>query len=126
MEMYLHHVQVSGPRGCEPAMREFYSGAVGLVEVEKPEPLRARGGAWFRAPSGAFELHVGIEDPFTPARKAHPAIAVADIEALAERVAAGGGAVAWDEHLPEVRRFHTSDPVGNRVEFQQAVPQAQA
>lgn len=120
MEMRLHHVQVSGPAGCEEAMRAFYAGVVGLGEVEKPEQLRARGGAWFRAGSGGLEIHVGIEEDFAPARKAHPGIAVADVDALAQRVAAAGAPVTWDDKIPGVRRFHTSDPVGNRVEFQQA------
>jgi len=118
MEMYLHHVQVSGPAGCEDAMRAFYAGVLGMSEVEKPERLRARGGAWFRA--GSAEVHVGIEDAFVPARKAHPGIAVADVEELARAVAASRAPVAWDEQIPGLRRFHTTDPVGNRLEFQQA------
>ncbi|MGO4599202.1 VOC family protein [Terrabacter sp. 2RAF25] len=118
MEMHLHHVQVSGPAGCEDDMRAFYAGVLGMSEVEKPEALRARGGAWFRA--GSAELHVGIEDGFTPARKAHPGIAVADVDELAKTVAAAGAPVTWDENIPGLRRFHTSDPVGNRLEFQQA------
>ena len=115
--MSLHHVQVSGPAGCEDAMRAFYSGVLGMTEVAKPERLRARGGVWFR--SGAAELHVGIEDDFRPARKAHPGIAVADVEALARAVAGSGAQVAWDDAIPGLRRFHTADPVGNRLEFQQ-------
>ena len=117
MEMALHHVQVSGPAGCEDAMRAFYVGVLGMVEIEKPERLRARGGAWFRA--GAAEIHVGIERDFTPARKAHPGIAVADLAALAARVADSGADVTWDDNIPGWRRFHTADPVGNRLEFQQ-------
>lgn len=116
--MALHHVQVSGPAGCEPRMREFYVGVLAMTEVDKPELLRVRGGAWFRA--GRAEIHVGIEDGFRPARKAHPGIAVADIEALARAVAATGAPVSWDDNIPGLRRFHTSDPVGNRLEFQQA------
>nr|WP_222594141.1 VOC family protein [Terrabacter aerolatus] len=116
--MTLHHVQVSGPAGCEDAMRAFYVGVLGMTEVAKPERLRARGGAWFRA--GAAEIHVGIEDGFTPARKAHPGVAVADVEALARVVEASGAAVVWDDSIPGLRRFHTADPVGNRLEFQQA------
>jgi predicted enzyme related to lactoylglutathione lyase len=99
-------------------MRAFYAGVLGMTEVEKPTALRARGGAWFRA--GAAELHVGIEDGFAPARKAHPGIAVADVEALAVAVAASGAPIVWDENIPGLRRFHTTDPVGNRLEFQQA------
>jgi catechol 2,3-dioxygenase-like lactoylglutathione lyase family enzyme len=118
MEMFLQHVQVSGPAGCEDAMRAFYVGVLGMTEVAKPDRLRARGGAWFRA--GAAEVHVGIEDGFVPARKAHPGIAVGDVEALARVVEGAGAPVSWDENIPGLRRFHTADPVGNRLEFQQA------
>jgi catechol 2,3-dioxygenase-like lactoylglutathione lyase family enzyme len=117
MEMHLHHVQVSGPAGCEDDMRAFYGSVLGMTEVEKPEALRARGGVWFRA--GSAELHVGIEEGFAPARKAHPGIAVADVEQLAEAVSAAGAPVTWDENIAGLRRFHTTDPVGNRLEFQQ-------
>ena len=51
-----------------------------LEEIEKPEPLRARGGCWFKV--GARQLHIGVEEPFRPATKAHPAFAVRDIDAL--------------------------------------------
>jgi len=98
-------------------MRSFYGTVLGMTELEKPERLRARGGAWFR--SGSLEIHVGIEEGFRPARKAHPGIAVDDVDALADRVADSGAPVAWDDSVPGVRRFHTSDPVGNRLEFQQ-------
>ncbi len=115
--MSLHHVQVSGPAGCEDRMREFYVGVLEMTEVVKPELLRPRGGAWFRA--GGAEIHVGIEDDFRPARKAHPGIAVADVDALARVVEESGAPVTWDDKIPGLRRFHTSDPVGNRLEFQQ-------
>lgn len=116
--MSLHHVQVSGPAGCEDRMRDFYAGVLGMSEIDKPEALRARGGVWFR--SGAAELHVGIEEGFSPARKAHPGIAVTELDRLAEAVARSGAPVTWDDNIPGLRRFHTSDPVGNRLEFQQA------
>lgn len=116
--MRLHHVQISGPAGCEPRMRAFWVDVVGLSEVEKPERLKPRGGAWFR--SGVLELHVGIEEGFAPARKAHPGIAVDDVEALAARVESSGAPVTWDDTISGLRRFHTADPFGNRVEFQQA------
>lgn len=116
--MSLHHVQVSCPAGSEEALRAFYVGVLGMTELPKPPRLAARGGAWFRG--GAAEIHCGVEEPFQPARKAHPGVAVDDIEALADTVAAAGGDVRWDEAIPGLRRFHTDDPVGNRLEFQQA------
>ena len=109
--MRLDHVQVAAPPGCEEAARAFYGGLLGLAEVEKPAPLRSRGGVWFE------QLHVGVEEDFAPARKAHPALQVDDLDALAERLAAAGAPVQWDESLPDVRRFYTADPWGNRIEL---------
>jgi trans-aconitate methyltransferase/predicted enzyme related to lactoylglutathione lyase len=113
----LHHVQVGMPAGAEPALRAFYGDVLGLAEIPKPPAMAARGGLWFAA--GAQELHCGVEREFAPARKAHPCLLVADVEAVAARVAAAGGEVSWDDQIAGVRRFHTVDPVGNRVEVRQ-------
>jgi catechol 2,3-dioxygenase-like lactoylglutathione lyase family enzyme len=112
----IHHVQVAAPAGSEPVLREFYGGVLGLTEVDKPAELAGRGGAWFR--SGPVELHLGVEEPYAPARKAHPALVVDDLDALAERLEAAGHPVERGT-LPGFRRFHTSDPHGNRLEFLQ-------
>lgn len=120
----LHHVQLACPPGGEDAVRPFWA-ALGLVEVDKPEALRARGGCWFRAydPDGAVsaEVHIGVEEPFAPARKAHPALVVDDLDAVAARVRDAGCPV--DERERETfaghLRFHTFDPHGNRVEVLQ-------
>jgi catechol 2,3-dioxygenase-like lactoylglutathione lyase family enzyme len=113
----LDHVQLAAPPGCEAEARRFFGALLGLTEMEKPEPLRPRGGVWFEL--GAQQLHVGVAEPFTPARKAHPALIVASggIEVLADRLAAGGAVVLWDESLPGARRFFTEDPWGNRIEL---------
>jgi catechol 2,3-dioxygenase-like lactoylglutathione lyase family enzyme len=121
----LHHVQVACPPGGEAACRTFYADGLGLTEVEKPADLAGRGGAWFRAydARGAVsaELHVGVEDPFVPARKAHPAFVVDDLDAVADAVRAAGGAVDRSEQdtFDGYRRFHVRDPHGNRVEVLQ-------
>ena len=115
----LDHVQVAMPRGAEEAARAFYAGLLGMTELPKPPVLAARGGCWFT--SGAAVLHLGVEEPFSPARKAHPAFLTEDIGGLqAALTAAGHECVRTDEEIPGVRRFHTYDPFGNRVEFQQA------
>jgi catechol 2,3-dioxygenase-like lactoylglutathione lyase family enzyme len=113
----IDHVQVAAPPGCEAEARAFYGELLGLEELPKPEPLAARGGCWFRA--GAQELHVGVEDTFAPARKAHPGLVVDDLDALAERLRAEGIEVADDDSIPGVRRAHTADPFGNRLELRQ-------
>ena len=113
----IDHVQVAVPAGCEDEARAFYRGVLGLDEIAKPPALAGRGGCWFRA--GAQELHVGVEDPFSPAEKAHPGLVADDLDALAERLGAAGYAVAYDGSIPGVTRFHVHDPFGNRLEIRQ-------
>lgn len=113
----LDHVQLAAPPGCEPEARRFFGELLGLRELEKPAALAARGGAWFEL--GAQQLHVGVETGFVAAAKAHPGIAVdpEQLDALAARLEAASFPVSWDESLPEVRRFYSRDPWGNRLEF---------
>jgi len=114
----LDHVQVAAPPGCEADARRFYSGVLGLTELPKPHALAGRGGAWFALGSGQ-QLHVGVEEDFAPALKAHPALLVAAgaLEAVAERLVEAGCEVRWDEALADVARFYVSDPWGNRLEL---------
>jgi len=111
----IDHVQIAAPKGCEAEARRFFGGLLELVEIEKPLPLRARGGCRFQV--GSRQLHVGVEEPFQPARKAHPAFAVSDIEALFAILEKAGVNCAWDEALGGTRRFYARDPWGNRLEF---------
>ena len=90
-------------------------GLIGMTEVAKPMPLAARGGCWFEA--GAVRLHLGVEADFRPARKAHPALLVDDLAALAAALEQAGLAVRWDDELPGVVRCHIDDPFGNRIEL---------
>ena len=111
------HVQVAIPAGGEDTARSFYAELLGMREVVKPAALVARGGCWFV--SGAAVLHLGVEEPFRAAAKAHPAFVTDDLDTLAVRLAAAGCRLTWaDDEIPGVRRFHTADPFGNRVEFQ--------
>jgi catechol 2,3-dioxygenase-like lactoylglutathione lyase family enzyme len=113
----LDHVQIAGPPGCEADARRFFGELLGLEEIEKPEPMRASGGVWFQL--GPNELHIGIEDPFTPARKAHPGLRVepGELDAIAARLSEASAPVDWDDRYPGVRRFYTADPFGNRLEI---------
>ena len=114
----IDHVQVAAPEGCEAEARAFYGGLLGLEELPKPAGLRGRGGCWFEV--GEQQLHVGVERPFTAARKAHPGFVVADLDELADRLRGAGVEVAPDDSIPGAKRFHASDPFGNRLEFRQA------
>ena len=118
-------MQVACPVGGEALARRFYGEGLGMTEVDKPAALAARGGCWFRAydDSGAVaaELHVGVEDPFSPARKAHPAFVVDDLSAVAERLVALGFEVDGSQRtsFPGHVRLHAFDGHGNRVEVLQ-------
>jgi len=123
--MRLHHVQVACPLGGEDLARAFYVDGLGLTEVAKPAALAVRGGCWFRAYDDAgevtAEIHVGVEEPFTPAARAHPALVlddVASLDRLAARLRAFDHLVddAERESFEGYLRFHTFDPHGNRVE----------
>ncbi|MFI6956815.1 glyoxalase [Nocardia sp. NPDC050408] len=114
-------MQVGCPAGSEDRQRAFYEGVLGWTELPKPPLLAARGGCWFQVPglSGPDgELHVGVEQDFRPAHRAHPAFVV-DIDATAGALVAAGYPVEWADpaEIPGRRRFHTRDGVGNRLEF---------
>lgn len=124
--MRIHHVQVAWPRDGEDAARRFYGDGLGLTEVAKPEALAARGGCWFRDldPDGrtTAEIHVGVEEPFAPARKAHTALVaddVAHLESIGGRLEELGFEVTWTDRytFDGYERFHTFDGAGNRVEI---------
>jgi len=114
----IDHVQVAAPAGCEAEARAFYGDLLGLEELPKPDALRARGGCWFRV--GGQELHVGVDEPFSPARKAHPGLVVSDLGLLTERLRSAGIEVAPDDAIPGTERAHAADPFGNRLELRQA------
>ncbi|MEU8774640.1 VOC family protein [Streptomyces sp. NPDC048606] len=119
MLIAVDHVQLAAPPGSEERLRAYYRDVLGMTEVSKPPVLAARGGCWFAA--GDVRLHLGVEEDFRPARKAHPGLRVVDIEGIARRLREAGVEVLWDDNLPGERRFHTEDPVGNRLEFLEAV-----
>jgi catechol 2,3-dioxygenase-like lactoylglutathione lyase family enzyme len=111
----LDHVQLAMPRGAEERARAFYAGVLGMKEVAKPAALAPRGGAWFSA--GAAEVHLGVEDDFRPARKAHPALLVGSLGAVLEACRAAGCAIADAEPLEGREHAYVYDPFGNRIEL---------
>jgi catechol 2,3-dioxygenase-like lactoylglutathione lyase family enzyme len=111
------HVQLAAPRGCEDAARAFFGVLLGMEELPKPEVLRARGGIWFRA--GTQELHVGVEEPFSPARKAHPGLVASDLDAIRHRFRVAGVPYEDDGKIVGTDRLFVHDPFGNRLELRQ-------
>jgi catechol 2,3-dioxygenase-like lactoylglutathione lyase family enzyme len=111
----LDHVQLAMPPGGEDVAVGFYEGLLGIPQVVKPAELTGRGGCWFE--DGTVKVHLGVEDEFRPARKAHPAFVVDDLGALRARLEAAGVGIRPAETLDGVERAHVDDPFGNRVEL---------
>ncbi len=111
----IHHVQLAMPPGREALAVEFYEGLLGLTHVPKPPDLASRGGCWFE--DGALAIHLGVEDPFVPARKAHPALLVEGLADLEVRLEAAGHPVRPGPGLVGLEQRYVDDPFGNRIEL---------
>ncbi len=111
----IDHVQLAAPKGTEQQARAFFGGILGLVEVEKPENLRKKGGVWFQL--GNYQIHIGIEEPFTPAKKAHPAFEIENLEELKAHLTNQHVHFIEDYELPGANRIYLDDPFGNRMEI---------
>jgi catechol 2,3-dioxygenase-like lactoylglutathione lyase family enzyme len=111
----IDHVQLAMPRGEEAKARHFYGDVLGMTEMAKPPELAKRGGCWFA--SGAVQIHLGVEEEFRPAKKAHPGLRCGDYDGLVERLRAAGVDVQEDRNIPGVRRCHVFDCFGNRLEL---------
>ncbi len=116
----IDHVQLAMPEGGEASAQEFYEGLLDLPRVRKPAHLEVRGGCWFE--NEKVKIHVGVETrSFRPARKAHPALLVEDLDALVARLESAGIAVRDGQPLEGYRRVDIDDPFGNRIELMEPI-----
>lgn len=111
----IDHIQLAAPKGCEEEARTFFKGILGLREIEKPPLLKKKGGVWFEL--GSNQIHIGVEEPFSPAKKAHPAFEVENLEALKMHLTEQRVSFKVDTELPGASRIYTKDPFGNRIEI---------
>ncbi|MDZ5782792.1 VOC family protein [Marinococcus luteus] len=111
----IDHVQLAAPPDSEEKARHFFHTILGMPEIPKPEDLAKRGGVWFDC--GGLEVHIGVEEPFSPARKAHPALRVHNLELARERLQEFNWPVKPEQPLNGSPRFYTEDPFGNRLEL---------
>lgn len=115
----IDHVQLLMPTGGEAAARRFYADLLGLREVPKPTELAPRGGCWFVG-AGGLAIHLGIDQRFIPAHKAHPGLIVVDLDSARRALVAAGARVVPNDSALSVRRCYTEDPFGNRIELIEA------
>jgi catechol 2,3-dioxygenase-like lactoylglutathione lyase family enzyme len=114
----LDHVQLAMPPGREDEAEAFYAGLLGFERLPKPAALAARGGCWFAR--GTTAVHLGVEEDFRPARKAHPAFVVRDLADLEAVLGAAGVEVRPNPDREPGLGAYVDDPFGNRIEFMAA------
>jgi catechol 2,3-dioxygenase-like lactoylglutathione lyase family enzyme len=114
----IDHVQIAMPKGSEDRARGFYGEILGMKEIPKPQALAGRGGCWFA--SGAAQVHLGVEEGFRPARKAHPALVVEGLDEILAKCQAAGLPTRPNAEVDGRRRVHVFDPFGNRLELMEA------
>ena len=114
----LDHVQLAIPIGGEDRARSFYTGILGLTEVAKPASMAGRNSIWFAA--GPVNLHLGIEEDFHPAKRAHPALVVDGLDEIVAACERAGLSTRPDTSVNGFRRVHIFDPFGNRLELMES------
>ncbi|MGI9383732.1 MAG: VOC family protein [Methyloligellaceae bacterium] len=117
----IDHVQLAMPAGREDDARAFYRDLLGIPEVGKPPNLASRGGAWFER--GGLKVHLGVDEAFSPARKAHPAFIVSGLSEHIETLRKAGFDPRPDEPLAGYDRVYVDDPFGNRIELMEPTRQ---
>ncbi|MBT2686981.1 glyoxalase [Bacillus sp. ISL-47] len=111
----IDHIQLAAPKGCEEEARKFYGHLLGLREIPKPENLQKRGGCWFIC--GNQEIHIGVQEDFLPAKKAHPGFVVENLEELRSSLHKFNIGIKEEAPIEGRKRFFADDPFGNRIEF---------
>lgn len=116
----IDHVLLAMPPGGEREARAFYRDLLGIPEIVKPPELAGRGGCWFEA--DGVKVHLGVEEKFAPARKAHPAFVVDDLPSLIDVLKRAGVSISDDVELEGYDRIFVADPFGNRIELLEPKP----
>ena len=114
----LDHVQITIPKGAEDKARNFYSGILGLIEIEKPHSLKPTGGVWFKIAD--IELHLGVEENMVKT-KAHPAFEIEKANEVKKHLIENKVPLKEEIEIPGRKRFSFYDPFGNRIELIEAL-----
>lgn len=113
----IDHVQLTVPRAAEADTIRFYRDVLGLAEIEKPVPLKARGGAWFQV--GTAQFHLGIDADASPRSKRHICFLVTDLAKAREAATRQNLVIEEGPGAEGLKRFFVHDPGGNRIEIGQ-------
>ena len=113
----IDHVQIAAPRALEGECLRFYREVLDLPEIEKPEELKSRGGAWFQV--GPLQMHVGIDPDTSPSSKRHICFLVRDLAAAKAAIQSHDVTIDSEGVAEGLKRFFIRDPAGNRIEIGQ-------
>jgi catechol 2,3-dioxygenase-like lactoylglutathione lyase family enzyme len=114
---HIDHVQIAVPRALEAACLKFYREVFAFPELEKPEELKARGGAWFQV--GTLQMHIGVDPEPSLKSKRHICFLTSDLAAAKASVLGHGVAIEEEGVAEGLSRFFIRDPAGNRIEIGQ-------
>ena len=113
--MYLSHINVTMPKDSEAIARMFYTGQLGLRELQRPECAVLTGGLWFDA--GGLALHLSVEEQRMGAdTQRHFGLGCGNVDGLKARLKAAGVEIEDGPPVPW-KRFFINDPFGNRIEI---------
>lgn len=110
----LDHIQLCIPAGKEDEARKFYTGIIGLNEIQKPYKLVSNGGLWYEI--AGIQLHIGIEDGINKSKR-HPAFEIKNIDEVKKYLVGKGVTIKEEVQIPGQKRFSFYDPFGNRIEL---------
>ncbi len=114
----IDHVQIAVPKALEQECLSFYRTVLALPEVEKPEKLKARGGAWFQI-SPTTQMHIGIDPEPSAKSKRHICFLVSDLASAKAAVQVHNVPIDDEGTAESLIRFFIRDPAGNRIEIGQ-------
>lgn len=97
----------------ESALRAFYLGTLGLMEMRAPNYPEDIDGFW--AVSGARQIYFGTRPTFNFDKDAFPSFPIQNLGLIAETLAEEGYETAWDDSTPYIRRLIVVDPAGTQI-----------
>ncbi len=114
----LDHVQLAMPADGAKLARTFYLDTLGMAELATSDPKGTGNALCFAGGDGAnIQLHLSTERAFAGAGSCYPAIVVAGLDDLADRLTEAGHEVDWLDERDGLRTFGCADPFGNRIVF---------